>query len=528
MGENISVERISMKDVFATFQMNNEKISVGQLYDELEWNLVDLPKRDSKMSMGFFRGKTIVPVWQNRLKKFPLTALTSSKNVNDSIGYNITFSSYENYFLYPPYHLFDHNNDTYARTSPRVYNSIGTYTSGGRSEYFVNNEQIIIYGEWVQLEMDIYNTVVKFSLTPTRGRPGEAPSKLYFLGFDVNDTWNLLLYEEFNNAYVDDLPIVFYVNKLIPCCKYRLVCSETSYKSSMECTSFSLSDMTLFGVTRYDKVPSVKLIWENKKSHTLTSDINDFDDLSDNLVSRKVTKVETSPNCVCVLYVGPNYTGNSFEVKGGSSLNINSIYSSLKVSNKSDLDLKFPFNWDGLEYAILLNSVVTFNGNAEVVIDASRGNVCKFAFGEFNLRIPKIHMRVVFSIMFWIKRGDGDVDKIIESSELTVKVVANNLVFTHVGSVTSLVDVLANVENNWTHYCISYDNTVFKLYRNGVLHAFMNTIHDGKYIDTDIFFGKGWNINKSVLLDNVRVYNIAIHPAVLKHVFDFEYFNANY
>jgi hypothetical protein len=525
MGENISIERISMKDVFKIFQMNDDKRSFGQLYDELEWNLVDLPKRERKISMGFFRGKTIVPVWQNRLTEFPPTALTRSTTTSDTILYNITFSSYENYFFYPPYYLFDRSNDTHARTSTNVYTPLGTYKGGGRSEYMMNKDKIVIYGEWVQIEMDVYNTVVKFAITPTRGKPGEAPSKLYFLGFDVDKNWNLLLYQEFDNLYVDDLQIVFYVNKLIPCCKYRLVCAETSHKSSNKCNSFSLCDMVMFGVTRYDKVPFVKLFWENGISYTITSDVSDFDALSDNLVSRRLVKVESSPNCSCVLYVGPNYTGDALKLSNGSP---NSIYSSLKITNNYRLDLNFPFNWDGLEYAILFNSVVTFNGNAEVVYDDLRGHVCKFAFGEFNLRIPKLHMRVVFSIMFWMKRSDGDIENLIESSELTVNVADNKMFFTHTGSGVSLVDDTANEDSKWIHYCVSYDNVVFKLYRNGVLHGFIATVLNKKNIDTDIFFGKGWNTKKNIMVDNVRVYNKAIDPAILKHLFDFEYFNANY
>ena len=528
MGDNISIERISMKDVFTTFQMNDDRRSFGKLYDELEWNLVDLPKRDSKLSMGFFRGKTIVPVWRNVLKEFPFSALTTSKTRNESIEYNITFSSYENYFLYPPYYLFDCKNETYARTNTNVYTSFGTYIGGGRSEFTNDNiEKIVIYGEWVQIEMDIYNTVLKFAITPTLGKPGEAPSKLYFLGFDVNNKWNLLLYQEFDQIYEDNVPIFFYVNKLVPCCKYRLICAETSFKSNIDCHGFSLCDMVMFGVTRNDKVPFVKLYWENGMSCTITSNVSDFDTLGDNLVSRKVTKIESSYNCTCVLYVGVDYKGKSLTISGGSSTP-NNIYSSIILSNNSSLDLKFPFNWNGLEYAILFSSVVTFNGNAEVVLDNTRGQVCKFAFGEFNIRVPMSYMRAIFSIMFWIRRSDGDIENLLESSELSISVVDNNMSFKHNGSGISLVDTKKNEETKWIHYCVSYDNITLKLYRNGVLHEFVETSNILSLVKTDILFGKDWTMNTDVMIDNVRLYSTVIDPAVLKHVFDFEYFNANY
>jgi len=130
--------------------------------------------------------------------------------------------------------------------------------------------------------------------------------------------------------------------------------------------------------------------------------------------------------------------------------------------------------------------------------------------------------------MFWIRRSDGDIKNLLESSELCISVVDNNMSFKHNGSGISLVDTKKNEETKWIHYCVSYDNITLKLYRNGVLHEFVETSNILSLVKTDILFGKDWTMNTDVMIDNVRLYSTVIDPAVLKHVFDFEYFNANY
>lgn len=527
MGD-ISINRVSIKDVFQTFQINETRRSFGQLYDELEWNLVDLPKRNKKISMGFFRGKTIVPVWQNRLKEFPSDALTSSKTKSESIEYDVTFSSYDNYFLYPPYYIFDRLDNTYARTSPDVYTSIGTYKGGGRSDFMDDaKKQIVVYGEWIQVAMNVYNVVVKFSITPTFNKLGQAPSELYLIGLDTSNTWVLLLRQDFDKTYSNNSPVFFYVNKLVPCCKYRLICAKTSYKSNADCSTFSLSGMVFFGVTRNDAVPYIRIFWETGVSHTILENVNDTDILGDNLVSRKIIKVECHPKCRSVFYTGVNYTGKSVEISGVTT-NTSAYYSSVRIINDTVLDLRFPFNWDGLVYALLFNSIVTFDGNAEVMIDNVRGQVCRFAFGEYNIRINGSYMTPIFSLMFWIKRGDGDLSNILESSELNIHVLGNNMTFKHNGSGATLIDDLENNIDGWTHYCVSYNTGVFKLYRNGVLHKFIDAVRGTTVIESNIMFGKGWKHIIPIKIDNIRVYNVPINPSTLKHVFDFEYFNAIY
>jgi len=533
-------QRISMRELANILDItpsSSGRISFNQLYDKLEWNLVDLPKRTrEKMSMGFFRGKTIVPVWPTRMTCFPPRAMTNYIQVLDGVDYKVTFSSYEDFFTYPPQNLLDQNPTTYSRTLPNVYDTMGKYTGGGRSVY---DQDSVLKGEWVQLSMDVYVVALKITITPTYSRPAEAPRKFTVLGQTPDGTWVVLLRALHTQPYIGGDPVDFHITRLVTCSSFRLVCEETSSETGITCKSFSLADMRVFGVTERDATPQAIVSWKNGSQYVVKNSMSDVNLLEDGLGNNTVTRVECRSGTTCLMYSGVKYAGLVATIASGTQQTLNNMIGSLQLNKTSPVTLQPPFNFDGTLAAFTFGSPkakrtdnftcqVTCDGSLATEFDATRGYVLKLTFGVASLNTPTLAVPKCFTLCVWLLRGSKtEMNRILVTpvDELHISSTSSGMLRCKIGDVILVDEDPDGVEGSWIHYAVSFDGTTLKLYRNGVLTAFQKSEIPSWLGATSLTVGRDWNYNARILVDNIRVYNIAIPSNTLKHLFDFEYYN---
>ena len=536
----IGVTRVSMRElinILGITPLTTGKYSFNQLYDEQEWNLIDLPKRNQhEMSMGFFRGKTIVNVWQNRLSCFPPNVMTFYIQTINGVNYKVTFSSYGNFFLYPPHHLFDQNPNTYARTLPNVYDITGSYIGGGRS---IHDQGSVIKGEWVQLQTDVYVVALKFSIIPTSSRLAEAPRKLSVLGLESSGTWVVLLQSVHTQPYNVGETTEFHATQLIACSSYRLVCEETSSVTGVNCTSFSLADLRVLGLTNNDSTPKAILTWSNGSQHHINTNIGDIDYLQDGLTSERLQRVECDNGTQCVLYSGVKYTGTPITIE--NTQNIDIMLGSIRLTKTTPIVLNVPFNFDNLIATFMFgsqrakriddfNGTISCEGNLAIEHDATRGHVLKLSFGVNNLNAQYLVIPQCFTICFWLFReASMAMNRLISTLSNTLHIYTTNtgVLECSLGNVV-LADTNTTIQRTWIHYAVSFDSVTVKLYRNGVLTAFNESNTNTWSGATGFTVGKDWTYDTNVFIDNIRIYSTAINPAILKHLFDFEYYNPMY
>lgn len=547
----IKTQKLSMRDLFNVFDAfpSTGKVSLGSLYDEVEWNLIDLPKRNrEKLPVGFFRGKTIVPIYTQNLSVYPPAPLKTYIDTVNGINYKVTFSSYENFFLHPPHLLFDFDTKTYSRTLRNVYDLTGRYIGGGRSAF---DSGSILNGEWLQLDIGVYVTALKIAITPREDKLGEAPETLSIIGLTSMASWIFLGKMVYTTAYESGVSVVCHVNpSMIPCCSYRLVCEATSRLSGSECTSFSLSDIKIFGVTNRDPIPIVEIIWHNGSRHrvAINDNVRDFDALALGLCKEPVNEIKfENDNTVCYLYKGVGYSGMPLLVDRSIPVtSLNNVFSSIKVFSKTEPSKSIPFDIEGLVMCIMFgekrikphdDSISRFaiSGNLSTLYDHLRGFCLQFTFGSINLECSlttkTIKIESCFTFMFWLKRDNNitsDKIKIIQGDMFMFTLFENCLEFMFLNSDVKAVDTKQTLSSDWTHYAIAYDGNVLKMYRNGVLHTWATTSLVLPLSWTRIELGKNWSNNGVVLLDNVRLFSKALSPVNLKHLFDFECFNPHW
>lgn len=539
----ISKSNVSLKELYSIFQIplpNDGKLSMANLYDELEWNLVDLPIRGSILPMSFFRGKTIVTVWHNHMRVFPPVGMKQRKETIESIEYDVIWSSYENYYLYPSYNVFDRNQSTFCISKENVYDFTGKYVGNAVSRYFDSNEnEIIVYGEWIQLKVDTFTIITKFSIEPCKTKEGNAPSEMYIIGYSKEKKWRLLNHIVFTLPYTNNSDYSFYLNNIIPCSAFRLICTRTSPNSSNNTSSFCISDLKLYGITDNDKVPSVKVTFENGVVCIINDNYSDLDEVKDGLTLLRIKDVECGSNTKCILYKGNDYHGSYIEID--SFIEINDYYSSIRVSELVTSDIIVPFTFDGLEFSLMFgnsdiryfddfSSKYSIISNATFVNDSVRGTVCKFRFSPQNIWVPDLFPSEPFTFMFWIKVEDTTNDlssSLFESSNMKIVIQGKLISFTMLNCDKTFSD---EMENTWIHYCVQIESSSTRLYRNGVLHRFDDaiTIKNKPNGNKGCSFGKDWKTYNNIFIDNIRYYNIIVDPKTLKHLFDFEYFNPNY
>lgn len=555
MQGTIQTRRVSLRDVFKTFNIlpsTSGKVSVSNLFDETEWNLVDIPKKNtSKMPVGFFRGKTIVEVWHEPLTPYPSNAMTFYiQTLQDEITYKVTFSSYENFFLYPPHLLLDQNTSTFSRSLPNVYDATGRYKGGGRSTYYdVDDVERVANGEWIQIDLDVFIYPLKVVIHPAQGKEGECPSKLLVIGLDKDMVWRQIAWHDYSTTvYKFGSSVDFLIQKIIPCSSYRLICLETSKLSSLSCNTFSLSDARMWGVSKKSRIPSVLVEWQNGVKKTLTSNVIDLSILGDNLDILNVKTITCSQNARCTLYTGFNFTKTSVTVRNGETKNVEGMFCSLKIENTNPESGFLPFDFEGMKHAFMFGdekvkkvddyALTPCNGNLSSTLDAVRGYVLRLSFGPTNLNVPSLDVNQFYTIMFWMKRSNISTANVVDvtslymdsASLISAGVSSNgNVVFKH-DNVTLFDNVLqlTEFENKWIHYATSFDGNTFRLYKNGVLHAFTDVVTPWSG-STGFDIGKQWrNSQETVLIDNIRIYDRAINPVTLKNLFDFEFYNPTF
>jgi hypothetical protein len=557
--KTIKISKVSIKDVFNVFGAfpSRGKVSISKLYDETEWNLVDLPKKQKeKLPMSFFRGKTIVPVYEQMIGVYPPLAMSNFIDTIQNVNYKVTFSSYENFFLYPPHLLFDFDTSTFSRTARDMYDLIGRYKGGGRSSFTKQDgTSRIIEGEWIQLDMSVYITALKITLLPHQDRLAEAPETLSVIGLQSNGLWNLIGKMSYTLSYEKGSKVDCHLNNDIkPCCSYRLICEKTSRMSGPNCTSFSLSDVRILGVTEKESIPSVEIVWHNGKRHkiAINNTVRDFDSLTSGLCNEPIKEILLgNDNTVCNLYKGIAFTGTPvvFDKSIQSMINSTSnVYSSVKVFSKTLATNSLPFGFEGLKAVFMFGNekikqhddslqMVPIGGNLSPFLDPVRGYCLKLTFGSVNLQIMEDAITPPFSwgnftVMFWLKRDVPFAEKrsLLEDAKrsFVMSVVNNQLEFEHIQSGIKVVDTKACTSSEWIHYAVSSDGSTLKLYRNGVLHRFVDVSSTSKMEWNGLEIGRNWSSPLSVLIDNVRVYDRVISPGPLKHLFDFEYFNPLY